>query len=59
MGRRFCPEGWIRRGGSDTVTSERKTWGECIIHYILKKRTTRNGFAGGESVLPSLILGVF
>lgn len=29
------------------------------MHCIFKKRTTRNGFAGGESVLPSLILGVF
>lgn len=39
MGRRFCPRRWIRGAGeggeeeglSDTVTLERKPWGETII----------------------------
>lgn len=32
--------------GADTVTSERKPWGETIIHGMLKKRTKRGGSVG-------------
>lgn len=71
MGRRSYPRGWSRGAGKGKGKGEeegrgrriRSPWNENLgeklsLHCIHKKRTTRYGFVGCESVLP-LIFGVW